>query len=106
MAELVDALVLGTSERSWGFESLIGHQSFKECMNPSLSRTPEVDIEKCVKLIGDRNLMVVIASARAKELQRAAKHRGDQVYRSASIDALLDIQNGVIDKDYIRKMKF
>ena len=50
--------------------------------------------------------MVVIASARAKELQRAAKHRGDQVYRSASIDALLDIQNGVIDKDYIRKMKF
>jgi len=50
--------------------------------------------------------MVVIASARAKELQRAAKHRGDQVYRSASIDALLDIQNGVIDIEYIRKIKF
>ena len=75
-------------------------------MNPSLSRTPEVDIEKCVELIGDRNLMVVIAAYRARELQQAAKYRGDQVYRSASIDALLDIQNGVIDKDYIRKMKF
>jgi len=75
-------------------------------MNPSLSRTPEVDIEKCVRLIGDRNLMVVIATARAKELQRAARYREDQVYRSPAIDALLDIQNGVIDKDYIRKMKF
>ena len=50
--------------------------------------------------------MVVIASARAKELQRAAKYREDQVYRSATVDALLDIQNGVIDIDYIRKMKF
>ena len=75
-------------------------------MNPSLSRTPEVDIEKCVELIGDRNLMVVIASYRAKELQRAAKYRGDQVYRSATVDALLDIQNGVIDIEYIRKIKF
>ena len=75
-------------------------------MNPSLSRTPEVDIEKCVKLIGDRNLMVVIASSRAKELQRAAKYRGDQVYRSATVDALLDIQTGVIDIEYIRKIKF
>ena len=75
-------------------------------MNPSLSRTSEVDIEKCVELIGDRNLMVVIATARARELQRAARHREDQVYRSAAIDALLDIQNGVIDRDYIQKMKF
>ena len=75
-------------------------------MNPSLSRTPEVDIDKCVSLIGDRNLMVVIASARARELQQAARHREDQVYRSATVDALLDIQNGVIDVEYIRKMKF
>ena len=75
-------------------------------MNPSLSRTPDVDIEKCVELIGDRNLMIVIAAARAKELQRAAKHRGDQVYRSATVDALLDIQNSVIDIEYLRKMKF
>jgi len=75
-------------------------------MNPSLSRTPEVDIEKCVELIGDRNLMIVIAAARAKELQRAAKYREDQVYRSATVDALLDIQSGVIDIEYLRKMKF
>jgi len=75
-------------------------------MNPSLSRTLEVDVEKCVRLIGDRNLMVVIATARAKELQRAARYREDQVYRSPAIDALLDIQNGVIDIEYIRKMKF
>ena len=75
-------------------------------MNPSLSRTLEVDVEKCVELIGDRNLMVVIATARAKELQRAARYREDQVYRSPAIDALLDIQNGVIDIEYIRKMKF
>jgi len=75
-------------------------------MNPSLSRTPQVDIEKCVELIGDRSLMVVIAAARARELQRAARYREDQVYRSATIDALLDIQNGVIGIDYVRKMKF
>lgn len=75
-------------------------------MNPSLSRTQEVDIDKCVELIGDRNLMVVIASARARELQQTAKHRQDQVYRSASVDALLDIQNGVIDRNYIREIKF
>jgi len=75
-------------------------------MNPSLSRTPEVDIEKCVELIGDRNLMVVIATARARELQQAARYREDQVYRSPTVDALLDIQNGVIDIEYLRKMKF
>ena len=103
--ELVDTLVLGTSAKAWGFESLIGHQSFKECMNPSLSRTLEVDIEKCVELIGDRNLMVVIATARARELQQSARHRGDQVYRSATVDALLDIQNGVIGIDYLNKME-
>ena len=27
--ELVDTLVLGTSAQAWGFESLQGHQSFK-----------------------------------------------------------------------------
>lgn len=50
--------------------------------------------------------MVVIAAARAKELQRAARHREDQVYRNATVDALLDIQNGVIDVEYVRKMRF
>ena len=75
-------------------------------MNTSLSRTPEVDIEKCVELIGDRNLMVVIAAHRAKELQRKAKLNEDVVYRNATVDALLDIQNGVIGIDYIEKMKF
>ena len=75
-------------------------------MSKVLSRTPDVDIEKCVELIGDRNLMVVIASARAKELQAKERHERSEHYRNATVDALLDIQNGVIDIDYIRKMKF
>jgi DNA-directed RNA polymerase omega subunit len=69
----------------------------------ALSRTSlqEVDIEKCVNNIGNRNDMIVIASARAKELQRKHKASGDSKHCSFTVDALLDIQYGVIDKDYV-----
>jgi DNA-directed RNA polymerase subunit K/omega len=70
-----------------------------------LSRTLELDIEKCAKLMGNRMMMVIVASQRAKDLQREAKHRGDQVYRNATVDALLDIQNGVIGPEYVKNLK-
>ena len=67
----------------------------------SLSRTLDIDIEKCVNNIGNRNDMILIASARAKELQRKHKASGDSNHRSFTVDAMLDIQNGIIDKDYV-----
>jgi DNA-directed RNA polymerase omega subunit len=69
----------------------------------SLSRTLELDIEKCVNNIGNRNDLILIASARARELQRRHKASGDSKHHSFPVDALLDIQNGVIDREYLFK---
>ena len=60
-------------------------------MTKKLSRTPELNIEKCVKQAGgNRYDMVLIAAQRARELAKQ-NERSDK-YVNAAVSALLELQ--------------
>jgi DNA-directed RNA polymerase omega subunit len=69
-----------------------------------LSRTLELDNDKIVEKIGDRFMTVIIASQRARDLARQHRHKEDGVHFNAPIAALLEIQEGKIDREYLRKV--
>lgn len=74
-------------------------------MNAKLnSRTELLDNDKIVEKIENRFTMVIIAAQRARELARQHKFKKDGVHFNAPIEALLEIQNGKIGLDYIRKI--
>lgn len=58
-----------------------------------LSRTPELNIEKCVEQAGgNRYDMILIAAQRARELAKA-NARSDK-YVNTAVSALLELQEG------------
>ena len=71
----------------------------------TLSRIGLLDNEKIVDNIGNRFTMVVIASQRARELARQHRYKDDGTQFNAPISALLEIQNGEIGIEYIRKIR-
>ncbi len=70
----------------------------------TLSRTPQLDNDKIVGMIGDRFMTVIIAAHRARDLARQHKHKENGVHFNAPIAALLEIQEGKIDRDYLKKV--
>ena len=71
--------------------------------NRKISRSPELDTEKCVRNVGSsRYDLITVASERLRELKRQHKN-SDQYY--TTVDALLDVQNGKIDAvEYMAKV--
>jgi DNA-directed RNA polymerase omega subunit len=69
-------------------------------MNKKHSRGTSIDVEKCVKNVGDRFNLVLIAAARAREI--AATHKTAELTSqvNAPVTALLDIQEGRIGRNY------
>lgn len=67
------------------------------------SRTLQLDTEKCVRQVGNyRYDLILIASERLRELKRQNKH-STRYY--TSVDALLDIQEGLVDPvEYLAKV--
>jgi DNA-directed RNA polymerase omega subunit len=70
----------------------------------SLSRGPVVDTEKCVTNVGGRFDLVLIAAARAREIARKHRHDGDTSQVNACVSALLDIQNKMVGREYLKKV--
>ena len=71
----------------------------------TLSRGPTIDTEKCVKNIGGNRFdLVLIATARAREL--AQRHRSAEMttQMNAPVGALLDIQEGRVGREYLKKV--
>jgi DNA-directed RNA polymerase subunit K/omega len=68
------------------------------------TRALEIDTELCVRNVGNYRFdLVLIAAQRTRELRRHAKESGKFI---SCIDALLDIQNGLVNpRDYLRKVK-
>lgn len=65
---------------------------------PVLSRGPQVDIEKCVRLSGSGRFdMVLIACARAREIKRQNKSSELYEHRHTIVSALKDIEAGLVD---------
>ena len=73
--------------------------------NKSLSRGPEIDTEKCVENVGGNRFdLVLIASARARELSRRHKAAELETQMNAPVGALLDVQSGVVGREYLKKI--
>jgi DNA-directed RNA polymerase omega subunit len=72
-------------------------------MVKALSRGPNVDTDKCVTNVGGRFDLVLIATARAREIARQT--RENPVYVNANISALLEIQEGKIGREYLKKVR-
>jgi DNA-directed RNA polymerase subunit K/omega len=70
------------------------------------SRNSEVDIEKCVEQAGaNRFNLVLMAAARSREISRQHRDSGDVQHIYPAITALLEFQNGKLDKNYIKRVK-
>jgi DNA-directed RNA polymerase subunit K/omega len=71
----------------------------------TLSRGPSIDMDRCVQMAGgNRFNLVLIAAVRSRELVR--KHKGAELGTqiNAPVSALLDIQNGLVGEEYLRKV--
>jgi DNA-directed RNA polymerase subunit K/omega len=70
------------------------------------SRGTQLDNEQCVENVGGNRFdMVLIAAARSKEIKRKnmASERRDHIF--PGVTALLEIQNGEIGREYLKKIK-
>jgi DNA-directed RNA polymerase omega subunit len=75
-------------------------------MRKVLSRTLELDTQQCVKNVGDNKYdLVLIAAARARELARQNRENPDLITKGSPISALLEIQQGLVGREYLLKVK-
>jgi DNA-directed RNA polymerase omega subunit len=71
----------------------------------SNSRGTEIDPDKCLEAIGiDRFSMILVASARARELKRKNMNSVRREHIFPTVTALLEIQEGKIGKEYLKKI--
>lgn len=73
-------------------------------MKNSMSRSSAVDTEKCVENIGNRFDLVIAASARSREISRRNRASNQLQHRHPIISALLDVQEGRIGREYLKKV--
>jgi len=74
-------------------------------MKLSDSRGPTIDMQKCLDQIGgNRFELVLIASVRSRELSRRLKNSDQSNYFNSSVSALLDVQEGVVTRQYLKKV--
>jgi len=66
-------------------------------MREKTSRHTQVDMDKCTEAVGGRHDLILLAARRARYFQTEV-----DTYPSerAPIDALLEIQDGLVSKDY------
>jgi DNA-directed RNA polymerase subunit K/omega len=62
-----------------------------------LSRGPAIDTERCVVNARGQFNLILYAAARARELKQQYKNRHEYDHPSATVTALLEIQQGQID---------
>ena len=74
-------------------------------MIKKLSRGTEINTEQCVENVGgNRFELVIIAAARSRELARKHKHAELSTQLNAPVQALLDIQEGRIGREYLKRV--
>jgi DNA-directed RNA polymerase omega subunit len=68
------------------------------------SRGTQIDTEQCVEQVENRFDLILIASARARELVRRHKKSGNTAHINPMVTSLLDIQNGKVGREYLKKI--
>lgn len=66
----------------------------------TLSRGPEVDMDKCTANIGSRYDMIILAAARAREIRRLNRSSDRREHVFTAITALKEIEAGKIGMEY------
>ena len=70
------------------------------------SRGPEIDTQRCVEQAGGNRFdLVLIATVRARELSRRHKAAGLTTQVNAPVSALLEIEEGKIGREYLRRVE-
>ena len=71
------------------------------------SRSPELDTDLCVEQSGgNRFNLVIMASARAREIRRQNRDSEKFEHLHSAVTALLEFQEGKLDAGYMKKIKF
>jgi DNA-directed RNA polymerase subunit K/omega len=74
-------------------------------MKKGVSRSSEIDTDKCVELAGDnRYNLVLMASVRSREISRRNKESMQFEHLHPNVTAILEIQNGKIGTEYLKKV--
>jgi DNA-directed RNA polymerase omega subunit len=69
------------------------------------SRGTQLNNEQCVANVENRFDLVLIASARARELMRRHKADENPNQLNAMVSALLDVQSGLVGREYLKKVR-
>jgi DNA-directed RNA polymerase omega subunit len=70
------------------------------------SRGSQVDTEQCVANVGTSKYdLILIATIRAREIRRQNKDSEKFEHIHPIVTALLEIQDGKIDKEYLKRIK-
>ena len=70
------------------------------------SRGPNIDTQKCVEQAGGNRFdLVLIATVRARELSHRHKAAGHTTQVNAPVSALLEIQEGKIGREYLKRVE-
>mgnify|MGYP003649884478 CR=1 FL=1 len=73
---------------------------------PTKSRTELLDNQKCIDNAGGNQFnMILIASVRAREISKISKEKGNLIFGSPIVSAMLELQNSMYDKKYLNKVK-
>lgn len=73
--------------------------------NKILSRGPEIDMDKCTEVFGNRFDMVIGASLRAKEIKRNNRESDKFEHTHPVVTTLLEIQEGKLGREILNKLK-
>lgn len=75
-------------------------------MTKRLSRSAEVDIEKCVENAGGNRFdLVIMAAARSREIKRQNKDSDKFEHLHSNITALKEFESGKQNEEYIKRVK-
>ncbi len=69
------------------------------------SRGTELNNDICVENIGNRFNLVLVAAARARELSQKHKNSESISHINAPVTALLEIQEGKIGVEYLKRVR-
>ncbi len=70
------------------------------------SRTPLLDNDLCVSNVGNsRYDLVLIAAQRSKEIRQRHKESNKVEHIHSNVSALLEIQEGKIGREYLKRVK-
>jgi DNA-directed RNA polymerase omega subunit len=74
-------------------------------LRKTASRGTTLNTDLCVKNVENRFDLVIIAAIRAKELARQHRHSEQTTQLNAPVTALLEIQEGKIGREYLKRVR-